>query len=158
VATKLLEVQDREVTLLDGDVIRNHLTSELGFSKAHRDLNVQRVGFVASEITKHGGIAVCSLIAPYEQARAKAREMVEERGTFVEVHVATPLEVCEQRDVKGLYQKARAGLITGFTGIDDPYEIPTSAEIVIDTTDKEPEVMADEIIGYLTEQRLIARK
>ena len=123
-STKLLEIQDREVTLLDGDVIRNHLTSELGFSKEHRDLNVQRVGYVASEITKHGGIAICSLIAPYAQARAKARELVERQGSFVEVYVATPLEVCEQRDVKGLYEKARKGLIKGFTGIDDPYEKP----------------------------------
>jgi len=158
VATKLLEIQDREVTLLDGDVIRNHLTSELGFSKAHRDLNVQRVGYVASEITKHGGIAVCSLIAPYAQARGKARELVEERGTFVEVHVSTPLAVCEERDVKGLYQKAREGLITGFTGIDDPYEEPTTAELVIDTSEGSAETHAQKIIDYLVVQNLIATK
>tara|TARA_B100000508_G_scaffold19649_1_gene13231 strand:- start:664 stop:2430 length:1767 start_codon:yes stop_codon:yes gene_type:complete len=158
VSSKLLEIQDREVTLLDGDVIRNHLTSELGFSKEHRDLNVQRVGFVASEITKHGGIAVCSLIAPYQAARGKARELVEERGSFVEVHVATPLEVCEKRDVKGLYQKARAGLIKGFTGIDDPYEEPTNAEIVIDTSNESPEHYAEIILKHLADNNLITLK
>lgn len=158
VATKLLEVQDREVTLLDGDVIRNHLTSELGFSKEHRDLNVQRVGYVASEITKHGGIAICSLIAPYEQARAKARELVEERGSFVEVYVSTPIEVCEERDVKGLYQKARAGIIKGFTGIDDPYEEPARPEINMDTSKAEAEVFAEEVIDFLAENGLIIKK
>lgn len=144
------------MTFLDGDVIRNHLTSELGFSKEHRDLNVQRVGFVASEITKHGGIAICSLIAPYAQARAKARELVAAQGTFVEIHVATPLLVCEERDVKGLYEKARKGLITGFTGIDDPYESPLNPEITIDTSTHTPEEIADTVIaklvaaGYIT--------
>jgi sulfate adenylyltransferase len=154
-ASKLLEVQDREVTLLDGDVIRNHLTSELGFSKEHRDLNVQRVGYVASEIAKHGGIAVCSLIAPYAQARERARELVEQHGTFVEVHVATPLAVCEERDVKGLYEKARKGLIKGFTGIDDPYEAPREAEVTIDTSGDSPEVFAQKIIDYLVEQEKV---
>jgi len=158
VSSKLLEIQDREVTLLDGDVIRNHLTSELGFSKKHRDLNVARVGYVASEITKHGGIAVCSLIAPYQEARDKAREIVEERGSFVEIHVSTPLEICEKRDVKGLYQKARAGLIKGFTGIDDPYEEPTAAEIVVDTSDNSPEHYADIILKYLADNSLITLK
>jgi sulfate adenylyltransferase len=148
-ATRLLELQDREVTLLDGDVIRNHLTSELGFSKEHRDLNVQRVGFVASEITKHGGIAICSLIAPYEKARAKARELVAQHGRFVEVHVATPLAVCEERDVKGLYQKARSGLLPGFTGIDDPYEAPKSPEVVVDTTTKSATAAVEELVAYL---------
>lgn len=154
-ASKLLELQDKEVTLLDGDVIRNHLTSELGFSKEHRDLNVQRVGYVASEITKHGGIAVCSLIAPYAQARAKARELVERQGSYVEVHVATPLDVCEKRDVKGLYEKARKGLITGFTGIDDPYEEPVNAELRIDTSDDDPEVFAQKVIEYLAAENII---
>jgi sulfate adenylyltransferase len=151
VASKLLELQDREITLLDGDVIRNHLTSELGFSKEHRDLNVQRVGYVASEITKHGGIALCALIAPYAQARAKARAIVEEYGTYVEVHVSTPLAVCEARDVKGLYQKARAGIIKSFTGIDDPYEVPEQPELVIDTTNGTQEEHADAVIAYLKE-------
>jgi sulfate adenylyltransferase len=151
-SSKLLEIQDREITLLDGDVIRNHLTSELGFSKEHRDLNVQRVGYVASEITKHGGIAVCALIAPYAQARGKARELVEQYGTFVEVHVATPLEVCEARDVKGLYQKARQGIIKGFTGIDDPYEEPIAPELLIDTAEGTPEEHAQTVIHYLKEK------
>ncbi len=152
VASKLLEIQDREITLLDGDVIRNHLTSELGFSKEHRDLNVQRVGFVASEITKHGGIAVCSLIAPYKQARDKARELVETQGTFVEVHVSTPIDICEKRDVKGLYEKARKGLIKGFTGVDDPYQVPERAEVVIDTSEGTPESHAEKVIAFLVEQ------
>ena len=138
-ATKLLEVQDQSVTLLDGDIIRNHLTSELGFSKEHRDLNVQRVGYVASEITKHGGIAICALISPYQKARAKARELVESHGRFIEVFVSAPVEVCEERDVKGLYEKARKGLIKNFTGISDPYEEPKDAEVVIDTTKLSPE-------------------
>ncbi len=157
-ASKLLEIQDREVTLLDGDVIRNHLTSELGFSKEHRDLNVQRVGYVASEITKHGGIAICSLIAPYTQARDKARELVQQHGTFLEVHVSTPLAVCEERDVKGLYDKARKGIIKGFTGIDDPYEVPEHAELRLDTSEGEPEVFAQKVIDYLVEtQKIILR-
>jgi sulfate adenylyltransferase len=151
-SSKLLEIQDREITLLDGDVIRNHLTSELGFSKEHRDLNVQRVGYVASEITKHGGIAVCALIAPYEQARAKARELVEKYGAFVEVYVSTPLAVCEARDVKGLYQKARQGILKQFTGISDPYEAPEEPELTIDTSEGTPEAHAQEIIDYLVAQ------
>ncbi len=158
VAGKLLEMQDREITLLDGDVIRNHLTSELGFSKEHRDLNVQRVGYVASEITKHGGIAVCSLIAPYQQARDKAREMVEERGTFVEVFVSTPLAVCEERDVKGLYKKARKGLIKQFTGIDDPYEEPIRAELVIDASLDDPGKNADKVIEYLVQKTIVSSR
>jgi sulfate adenylyltransferase len=154
-SSRLLELQDREVTLLDGDVIRNHLTSELGFSKEHRDLNVQRVGYVASEITKHGGIAICALIAPYAQARDKARELVESQGSFVEVHVSTPLEVCEQRDVKGLYEKARNGIIKGFTGIDDPYEKPESPEYVIDTSSTSPEKLAQDILSFLSNKNYI---
>lgn len=157
-STKLLEIQDKEVTLLDGDVIRNHLTSELGFSKEHRDLNVQRVGYVASEITKHGGIAICALIAPYAQARDKARELVEQYGTFVEIHISTPLEVCEARDVKGLYQKARAGIIKQFTGIDDPYEVPIAPELVIDTSESKPEKHAQKVIEYLKEQGKITTR
>lgn len=158
VATKLLEIQNREVTFLDGDVIRNHLTSELGFSKEHRDLNVQRVGYVASEITKHGGIAICSLIAPYAQARNKARELVESHGTFVEVFVSTPLEICEQRDVKGLYEKARKGIIKQFTGISDPYEEPKTPEIILEAGGGTPEIHADRVIEILIEKGLIKKK
>ena len=127
------------MTLLDGDLVRKHLSSELGFSKEHRDLNIKRIGYVASEITKHRGVAVCAPIAPYAAVRREVREMIGVYGGFVEVHVATPVEVCEARDRKGLYAKARAGLLTGFTGVDDPYETPEHAEIVVDTTDIEPE-------------------
>ena len=121
---KLMEMGGRQVSLLDGDVVRKHLSSELGFSKEHRDLNILRIGYVASEITKSGGIAICAPIAPYAETRRRVREMIEPHGGFIEIHVATPLKVCEQRDRKGLYAKARAGLIKGFTGISDPYEVP----------------------------------
>ncbi len=147
--SQLREKQDREITFLDGDVVRNHLTSELNFSKEHRDLNVQRVGFVASEIAKHGGIAVCSLIAPYQVARERARELVEQHGNFVEVFVDTPLAVCETRDVKGLYQKARQGLISNFTGIDDPYEVPVRPEVKINTESLTPEAATQVILDQI---------
>jgi sulfate adenylyltransferase len=146
---KLMEMGGRPVTLLDGDVVRKHLSSELGFSKEHRDLNIQRIGFVASEITKNGGIAICAPIAPYTKTRRLVREMVEPNGGFVEIHVATPIEVCEARDRKGLYAKARAGLIKGFTGIDDPYEAPDNAEMVVDTSDLTPDIIAHRIIVKL---------
>jgi sulfate adenylyltransferase len=132
---RLLEIGERSVTLLDGDVVRKHLSSELGFSRAHRDLNIMRIGFVAAEITKHGGIALCAPIAPYAEARAQVRRMISEHGGFFEIFVATPLEVCERRDRKGLYAKARAGLIKEFTGISDSYETPIHPELVIDTSD-----------------------
>src|SRR5829696_8131179 len=128
-----LEAQGRPVTVLDGDVVRTHLSSELTFSREHRDLNIARIGWVAGEIVRHGGTVVVAAIAPYEQARAEARKLVEEHGRFVLVDLATPLEVCEQRDVKGLYARARAGEIAGFTGVSDPYEPPARAEVVIDT-------------------------
>ena len=135
---KLLEIGERTVTLLDGDVVRKHLSSELGFSREHRDLNIQRIGFVASEITKHGGIAICAPIAPYRATRRKVRQMVEDHGGFFEVHVSTPLETCESRDRKGLYAKARSGLIKEFTGISDPYEVPEHPELSIDTRECTP--------------------
>ena len=131
---RLMAEGKRNVTLLDGDVVRQHLSSELGFSKEHRDLNILRIGYVASEITKHGGIAICAPIAPYIKTRRKVRELISQHGSFVEIHVSTSLAVCEQRDTKGLYAKARAGLIKQFTGVDDPYEKPENAEIVIDTS------------------------
>jgi sulfate adenylyltransferase len=155
VLVKLLERGARRVTLLDGDIVRRHLSSELGFSREHRDLNILRIGFVASEIVKNGGIALCAPIAPYAQTRRRVRELVERHGGFVEVHVSTPLSVCEQRDRKGLYAKARAGLIKEFTGINDPYEVPAAAELSLDTTDMSPDIAANEIIvkleglGYL---------
>ncbi len=132
---KLMEMGGRPVTLLDGDLVRKHLSSELGFSREHRNLNILRIGYVAAEITKHRGIAVCAPIAPYRETRRQVREMVQAGGGFIEVHVATPLEVCESRDRKGLYAKARAGLIPEFTGISDPYEVPEQADLVIDTQD-----------------------
>jgi len=146
---KLLEMGGRPVTLLDGDVVRKHLSSELGFSKEHRDLNIRRIGFVASEITKNGGIAICAPIAPYEATRREVREAVEPGGGFVLVHVSTPLEVCEQRDRKGLYAKARAGIIQEFTGISDPYEEPTDADLAIDTAKLSPEEAAQAVLLHL---------
>jgi sulfate adenylyltransferase len=148
---KLLEIGGRPVTLLDGDLVRKNLSSELGFSKEHRDLNIQRIGFVAAEITKHGGIAICAPIAPYDKVRRAVRSNVEEGGGFLLVHIATPLEVCEQRDRKGLYAKARAGIIKEFTGISDPYEEPADSELVIDTTNIEPEEAAKIILDRLVE-------
>jgi len=143
---KLLEDGSRPVTLLDGDIVRKNLSSELNFSKEHRDLNIQRIGFVASEITKNRGIAICAPIAPYARTRRQVREMISPVGGFLEVYVSTPIEVCEQRDRKGLYAKAREGLIKGFTGIDDPYEAPEKAEIVMDTLDLSPDLAAHRIL------------
>ncbi|HEV8353714.1 MAG TPA: bifunctional sulfate adenylyltransferase/adenylylsulfate kinase [bacterium] len=146
---KLMEIGTRPVTLLDGDIVRKHLSSELGFSKEHRDLNVKRIGFVASEITKNRGIAVCAPIAPYDATRREVREMIHQYGAYVEVYVSTPLEVCEARDRKGLYAKARAGLIKDFTGIDDVYQAPAAADVVLDTTDMTPEEAAHQILLHL---------
>lgn len=130
---KLLEIVGRSVTLLDGDLVRKHLSSELGFSKEHRDLNILRIGYVASEITKHGGIVICAPIAPYQSIRRKVREMISEVGGFIQVYVSTPIEVCEARDRKGLYAKARAGILQQFTGVNDPYEVPEKPELTINT-------------------------
>lgn len=146
---KLLERGGRRVTLLDGDLVRQHLSSELGFSRAHRDLNIQRIAYVASEVTKHGGAAICAPIAPYAGARQTARALIGAEGGFVEVHVATPIEVCEQRDRKGLYAKARAGLLTGFTGIDDPYEAPEHPELSLDTSTLSVEEGVARILAHL---------
>jgi sulfate adenylyltransferase len=143
---KLLEDGSRPVTLLDGDIVRKNLSSELTFSKEHRDLNIQRIGFVASEITKNRGIAICAPIAPYAHTRRQVREMISTHGGFIEVYVATPIEVCETRDRKGLYAKARAGILKGFTGIDDPYEEPERAEIVIDTQELSADLAAHRIL------------
>jgi sulfate adenylyltransferase len=133
-AEALTERGDRTVSLLDGDHVRQLLSAGLTFSRADRDLNIARIGFVAAEVARHGGIAICAPIAPYAQARAAARQMVTEVGDFLLVYVATPVEVCEARDRKGLYAKARAGLIQGFTGISDPYEEPRDADLVLDTS------------------------
>jgi sulfate adenylyltransferase len=143
---KLMETGGRAISLLDGDVVRKHLSSELGFSKEHRDLNIRRIGYVASEITKNGGIAICAPIAPYAATRRTVRDMISPLGGFVEIHVATPIEVCEDRDRKGLYAKARAGIIKEFTGISDPYEVPENPEMVIDTANISPDLAAHRIM------------
>lgn len=152
---KLRERDHRAVTLLDGDIVRKHLSSELGFSREHRDINVRRIGFVASLITKSHGIAICAPIAPYASTRTEVRAMVEPHGGFVEVYVATPLSVCEARDPKGLYAKARAGLVKKFTGVSDPYEIPSRPEIVIDTADTSADRAAEQILCYLRAQNFL---
>ena len=152
---RFLEIGDRPVTLLDGDIVRHKLSSELNFSKEHRDINVQRIGFVASEITKNRGIAVCAPIAPYASTRREIRKTIEGYGGFFEVHVATPIEVCEKRDRKGMYAKARAGLIKGYTGVDDPYEVPENCEVRIDTTNMTPDEASRQIILALQQKGFI---
>jgi sulfate adenylyltransferase len=152
---KLMEMGGRPVTLLDGDVVRKHLSSELGFSKEHRDINIRRIGYVASEITKNGGIALCAPIAPYAATRAAVREMIEEHGAFVEVHVATSIEECERRDRKGLYKLAREGKIKEFTGISDPYEAPETPELKLDTEGFDVDYCAQQVILKLENMGLI---
>jgi sulfate adenylyltransferase len=152
---KLMEMGGRPVTLLDGDVVRKHLSSELGFSKEHRDINIKRIGYVASEITKNGGIAICAPIAPYTATRRAVREMVENFGAFIEVHVSTSVEECERRDRKGLYKLAREGKIKEFTGISDPYEQPTKAELVVDTENVDVDHCAHQVILKLESMGLI---
>jgi len=153
--SKLLEIGGRPVTLLDGDIVRKHLSSELGFSHEHRDINIRRIGFVASEVTKNGGIALCAPIAPYDATRKAVRAMVEKGGGFILIHVATSLETCEARDRKGLYAKARAGIVKEFTGISDPYEQPDDADVTIDTVDLSPEEAAQQIILHLEQEGYI---
>ncbi len=153
---KLMEMGGRPVTLLDGDLVRKNLSSELGFSKEHRDLNIRRIGYVASEITKNGGIAICAPIAPYTSTRRAVREDIEQFGSFIEVHVATSLEECERRDRKGLYAMARAGKIKEFTGISDPYEEPESPELRVETENVEVDNCAHQVILKLEHLGLIA--
>jgi len=152
---KLLEIGGRSVTLLDGDLVRKHLSSELGFSKRDRDINIRRIGFVAAEITKAGGVAICAPIAPYDSVRKEIRGEIARWGGFVLVYVSTPLEVCEARDRKGLYAKARAGLIPEFTGISDPYEPPDDAELTLDTSQLSPEEAVHEILLFLEREGFI---
>jgi len=146
---KFLEMGGRPVTLLDGDIVRKNLSSELGFSREHRDINIRRIGYVASEITKNGGIAICAPIAPYDNVRREVREMIERVGGFILAHVDTPIEVCEERDRKGLYAKARAGIIKEFTGISDPYESPADADVSLLTTELTPEQAAQQVLLHL---------
>jgi len=153
--SKLMEIGSRPVTLLDGDIVRTHLSSELGFSKEHRNLNIKRIGFVASEITKNRGAAICAPIAPYEESRNYVKDIVSQHGEYILVHVSTSLEECQIRDTKGLYQKAKDGLIKGLTGVDDPYESPKDANLIIDTENREVYYCVNEIIDYLIKSSLI---
>ena len=155
--TRLLEQGSRPVTLLDGDIVRTHLSSELGFSKEHRSINVKRIGYVASEITKNRGIAICAPIAPYESDRNFNKELISQYGGYIEVFVSTPLDICEERDSKGLYALARKGVIKEFTGISDPYEQPENPDIIIDSSEEDPKILIEKIInkikslGYMNE-------
>jgi len=155
VLTVLLIEHGRQVTLLDGDVVRTHLSKGLGFSKEDRDTNIRRIGFVAAEIVRHGGVAICAAVSPYRATREDVRNMVGQEH-FVEVFVDTPLEVCERRDVKGMYAKARRGEIKGFTGIDDPYEPPSNPEIVLTTTDCSPKDNAKRITDFLVAEGFLS--
>jgi sulfate adenylyltransferase len=150
-ADALVERGGRTVTLLDGDVVRRMLSSGLTFSRADRDLNIRRIGFVAAEITRHGGTAICAPIAPYAATRAEVRRMVSAVGDFILVHVATPLEECERRDRKGLYAKARAGVIPEFTGISDPYETPDDADLTLDTSTMTPDEAVAKVLDLLVD-------
>ncbi|MEX0366733.1 MAG: bifunctional sulfate adenylyltransferase/adenylylsulfate kinase [Ruegeria sp.] len=153
---KLMETGDRPVTLLDGDIVRKNLSSELGFSKEHRDLNIRRIGYVASEITKNGGIAICAPIAPYATTRRAVREEIETFGAFCEVHVATSIEECERRDRKGLYKLAREGKIKEFTGISDPYDVPENPELRVETENVDVDNCAHQVLLKLESMGLIA--
>ena len=153
---KLLQEGSRPVSLLDGDIVRTHLSSELGFSKEHRSINVRRIGYVASEITKNGGIAICAPIAPYEKDREYNRKLISKLGGYIEIHISTSLEKCEERDVKGLYKLAREGVVKEFTGISDPYENPSNAELVIDSSGIAPEKLVDKIYSYIKERGFIS--
>jgi adenylylsulfate kinase len=150
-----LEEAGRTVEYLDGDVVRTHLSKGLGFSKEDRDTNIERIGWVASRLTRHGAVVIVSAISPYEETRRKARELVEEFGTFIEVYVEASVEKCAERDVKGLYEKAFAGEIKEFTGVSDPYEAPTNPELVVNTERGTPEDSAQLVIGKLEELGLL---
>jgi sulfate adenylyltransferase len=149
VLSEILRLGHGRATLLDGELVRRHLSPDLGFSREHRDLNIRRIGYVASEITQRGGIAICAVIAPYDQARKEVRATVQQSGGFVLIHVATALEVCERRDPKGLYARARSGMLRQFTGVSDPYEPPDDAELVIDTTQLDAEAAAQRVLSLL---------
>jgi sulfate adenylyltransferase len=150
VLTTLMLEQGRQVTVLDGDVVRTHLSKGLAFSKEDRDVNIRRIGFVAAEIVRHGGVVICAAVSPYRATRNDVRNMIGS-DRYIEVFVDTPLAVCEERDVKGMYAKARRGEIKDFTGIDDPYESPLNPEITLDTVGCQPEQNARRIVDYLME-------
>ena len=140
------------VVLLDGDVVRKHLSSDLGFSREDRETNLRRVGLAARRVAEKGGIAICSFIAPYERSRREFRQLISRYGAYLEVYLSTPLEVCQRRDPKGLYARARRGYIKNFTGVDDPYEVPRNPEITIDTANMNPEEAVRKILAYLDRQ------
>jgi len=152
---KLIELQDKPVTLLDGDIVRQNLSKGLGFSRDDRNENIKRIGFVANLITKHGGIAICSAIAPYAESRDMNRKLISKNGMYIEVHVSTPLEVCMKRDTKQLYQKSKMGIIKGLTGVDDPYEEPVNPELIINTSDIAPQESVAMIMDYLVESKVL---
>lgn len=155
-ASKLINIHDRDTEILDGDQVRKLLCSELGFSKKHRDLNIRRIGYVASIIAKFNGVAICAAIAPYDAIRKGVRKTVENSyGKFILIYLSTPLAVCERRDPKGLYKKARKGTIKKFTGISDPYEVPTDSDIVIDTNEQTQNDAVDSILKYLLNVKLL---
>jgi sulfate adenylyltransferase len=155
---RLPEMDERPVTLLDGDAVRRHISVDLGFSKEDRDLNIRRIAMIAAEISKNGGITICASIAPYDAARRETRALIESGGgRFLLVHVATPLAVCERRDLKGLYAKARLGSLLRFTGVSDPYEVPTDAELVIDTTGMTPGQAAQIVIDRIEKEGYFVR-
>jgi sulfate adenylyltransferase len=153
VADALAETGERTITVLDGDVVRRWLSAGLGFSREDRDANVRRIGFVAAEVARHGGLALCCPIAPYAQARASVRALAAAAGAgFALIYVSTPLEICEERDRKGLYAKARAGQLRGMTGVDDPYEAPTDADLVLDTSDMDVDEAVRRVLRYLADE------
>jgi len=154
VLTVLLMQHGRRVTVLDGDVVRTQLSKGLGFSKEDRDINIRRIGYVAAEIVRHGGLAICAAVSPYRATRNDVRNMVGAEQ-FVEIFVDTPLDVCEQRDAKGMYAKARRGEIKDFTGIDDPYEAPLDPELTLDTVAYSPEQNARRILAWLIERGFV---
>ena len=151
----MLEQGNRQVTLLDGDIVRTHLSSELGFSKEHRNINVKRIGFVASEITKNGGIAICAPIAPFKNPRMENRKLIEQYGKYIQIYISTSLDECARRDTKGLYAKAMSGELKGFTGVNDPYEVPDNPELTIDTKSMTPEESVQKVMIYLEKEGLV---
>jgi sulfate adenylyltransferase len=151
VLTALLLERGRQITVLDGDVVRTHLSKGLGFSREDRDINILRIGFVASEIVRHGGLVICAAISPYRAARNEVRKMMGE-DRFVEVFVDTPIDICESRDVKGLYERARRGQISGFTGVDDPYEPPVDPELILNTVEATVRDNGQKIVDYLEKE------
>lgn len=153
---RLLEIQNKNVSLLDGDLIRQNLSKDLGFSKKDRNKNIARIGFVANEITKHRGIAICAAIAPYNETRKKNRLMISENGHYLEIYVSTPPYICAKRDPKGLYKMAKNGMLKAMTGVDDAYEPPPEAEIIINTENRKPKECVDEIVDYLVKMKHIS--